>query len=65
MFDLPSGQVSQARLASVAQAACVAIATASIFASVAYAVGVHRVRFTPPHAHKAPVVAHHAPTRKP
>lgn len=65
MFDHPSSQVSHARLVRVTQAACVAIATASIFASAAYAVGVHRVRFTPPHAHGAPAVAQHAEPKSP
>lgn len=56
MFDHPY-HPHRARLARVTRAACLAVATASIFASAAYAVGVHRVRYSPPHAHRAPTAA--------
>jgi hypothetical protein len=57
VFDHPTGKVSQVRLMRVSESAVVAIAVASMFASAAYAVGVHRVRYSPPHAHKVPAVA--------
>jgi hypothetical protein len=60
VFDHQTSRISQVRLMRVSEAAVVAVAVAALFASAAYAVGVHRVRYSPPHAHKAPAAAHPA-----
>lgn len=58
MFDHPTGNVSPMRLLRVTEAACAAIAVASLIVSAAtYATSSHTAHSSPAHTQKAPAVA--------